>query len=159
MYINLVSFVTYRQVRKSQSQVTYVSPAQNLERGRGFLGFMYDGCVGENRHRVLIVSYPTTLPDHASAFAEAGFEVSSADNLSKGLGAVGLPGWNLLVLGPTVPPGDRRRIEAEAKRRNSSLKIVLVFDAVQEKDIFANAFVDLAEGPAATVQAGQALLA
>lgn len=115
--------------------------------------------MGENRLRVLIVSYPMLLPDHASAFGEAGFEVSSADNLSKGLGAVGLPGWNLLVLGPTVPPGDRRRIEAEAKRRNSSLKIVLVFDAVQEKDIFANAFVDLADGPAAAIQAGQALLA
>jgi hypothetical protein len=114
--------------------------------------------MGENRTRVLVVSYPQVVPDHVEAMAGAGFEVSDADNLSKGLGAVGLPGWNLLILGPTVPPGDRRRIEAEAKRRNSSLKILLLYDAVQEKDIFANALVDLADGPTALVETARSLL-
>jgi hypothetical protein len=115
--------------------------------------------VGEDRQRALFVSYPQLLPDHVSAFSEAGVDVTSADNLSKGLGAVGLPGWNLLVIGPTVPPGDRRRIEAEAKRRNSALKIILVYDKVQERDIFANALVDMADGPAALIQTAQSLLA
>jgi hypothetical protein len=115
--------------------------------------------VGENRQRTLFISYPQLLPDLANTFSEAGFDVTSADNLSKGLGAVGLPGWNILVIGPTVPPGDRRRIEAEAKRRNSALKIILVYDKVQERDIFANALVDLADGPAALLQTAQSLLA
>lgn len=114
--------------------------------------------MGENRQRALFVSYPQPLPDHASAFSEAGYDITSADNLSKGLGAVGLPGWNILVIGPTVPPGDRRRIEAEAKRRNSALKIILVYDGVQERDIFANALVDLAEGPNALLQTAHSLL-
>ena len=115
--------------------------------------------MGENRQRALFVSYPQLFPEHVNAFSEAGFDVTSADNLSKGLGAVGLPGWNLLVIGPTVPPGDRRRIEAEAKRRNSALKIILVYDKVQERDIFANALVDVADGPAALLQTAQSLLA
>lgn len=119
---------------------------------------MYDDFVGENRQRALFVCYPQPLADHANAFAGAGFDVTSADNLSKGLGAVGLPGWNILIIGPTVPPGDRRRIEAEAKRRNSTLKIILVYDAVQDRDIFANALVDLAEGPDALLHTAQALL-
>jgi hypothetical protein len=114
--------------------------------------------VGENRQRALFVSYPQPLTDYANSFAQAGFDVTSADNLSKGLGAVGLPGWNILVIGPTVPPGDRRRIEAEAKRRNSALKIILVYDTVQERDIFANALVDLADGPDALIASANTLL-
>ena len=115
--------------------------------------------MGENRQRALFVSYPQLFPEYANAFSDAGFDVTSADNLSKGLGAVGLPGWNLLIIGPTVPPGDRRRIEAEAKRRNSALKIILVYDTVQERDIFANALVDIADGSVALLDTAKSLLA
>lgn len=114
--------------------------------------------MGQNRKRVLLVSYPQPLAEQAAALGNAGLEVSSAENLSRGLGAVGLPGWSLLVLGNTVPPGDRRRIEAEAKRRNADLKIILLLNGTQEKDIFAHAFVDLAEGPSALVETAQSLL-
>jgi hypothetical protein len=34
-----------------------------------------------------------------------------------------------------------------------------VYDKVQERDIFANALVDLADGPAALLQTAQSLLA
>ena len=75
---------------------------------------------------VLIVSYnPELLLPQKQALTEAGYEVRGCASLSAALGAVGPGKIDLMVLSPDIPAGDRRRMEAEAKRRNQNIRIVL----------------------------------
>jgi DNA-binding response OmpR family regulator len=97
-----------------------------------------------NSVNVLIVSYqPQLLAPHAEALTAAGFSVTTAGNMSAALGAVGPGGYHVMVLGHTTPAGDRRRVEGEAKRRNSKIKIILMYSGQQERDVFASAFLDI----------------
>jgi DNA-binding response OmpR family regulator len=96
---------------------------------------------------VLLVSYqPELFTPHAKALQASGYEVSHSATLSAALGAVGPGSFDLLVLAPNIPAGDRRRIEAEAKRRHRNLRIVLFYQGERERDVFANAIMDM-EGP------------
>lgn len=93
---------------------------------------------------VLLVAYqPEYLNPHAEAFTAAGFSVQRAASLSAGLGAVGPGNIDLLVLSPGIPMGDRRRIEGEAKRRNTNIRIVLLYNGEKERDVFASAILDV----------------
>jgi DNA-binding response OmpR family regulator len=108
---------------------------------------------------VLLVSYQSELfAPHAEALTAVGYEVSHASTLSAALGAVGPGSFDLLVLAPNIPAGDRRRIEAEAKRRHRNLRIVLFYQGERERDVFANAIMDM-NGPAGDlVDTAQTLL-
>lgn len=92
---------------------------------------------------VLVVSYqPDAFSAHVEALTASGYRVSSAANLSAALGAVGPGGFDLLVLASNIPAGDRRRIEAEAKRRHRAIRIVLFYHGERERDVFAAAFLE-----------------
>jgi len=105
-----------------------------------------------NPKTVLIVSYqPELFKPHAEALTAGGYSVTSVGTMSAALGAVGPGTYAALVISHTTPTGDRRRIEGEARRRNGNIKIVLVFLGQPEKDVFANAFFDIDQPPAALV--------
>jgi DNA-binding NtrC family response regulator len=102
---------------------------------------------------VLIVSYqPELLAPHAEALVAAGYTVNSVKNMSAALGAVGPGKYEYMVLAHTTPAGDRRRIEGEAKRRNGNIRIILFYEGQPERDVFAKAFVDIAQPPSALVE-------
>jgi DNA-binding NtrC family response regulator len=108
---------------------------------------------------VLIVSYtPELLLPHQQALTEAGYEVRGCGSLSAALGAVGPGKTDLMVLSPDIPAGDRRRMEAEAKRRNQKIRIVLYCEGEMVKDVFASATLSLAEAPAALIETAEWLL-
>lgn len=110
--------------------------------------------------KLLIVSYQSELlAQHSEALSDSGFSVLTASSLSAGLGAVGPGNIDLLILAPGIPAGDRRRIEAEAKRRNSKIRIVLLYSGAEEKDIFANSILNVADAPEVLVEAARQLLA
>lgn len=109
---------------------------------------------------VLIVSYNSELfLPHKQALSKAGYEVRGCDSLSATLGAVGPGKTDLMVLSPDIPVGDRRRMEAEAKRRNQNIRIVLFREGEMVKDVFASATLSLAETPAALIETAGRLLA
>ncbi len=109
---------------------------------------------------VLIVSYnPELLLPQTRALTEAGYEVRGCASLSAALGAVGPGKIDLMVLSPDIPVGDRRRMEAEAKRRNQNIRIVLFREGEMVKDVFASATLSLAETPAALIETAGRLLA
>ena len=108
---------------------------------------------------VLIVSYnPELLLPHKQALSDAGYEVRGCGSLSAALGAVGPGKTDLMVLSPDIPVGDRRRMEAEAKRRNQSIRIVLFCEGEMVKDVFASAILSLSEPPAALIETAERLL-
>jgi DNA-binding response OmpR family regulator len=108
---------------------------------------------------VLVVSYNSELLlPHTQAFSQAGYEVRACTSLSAALGAVGPGKTDLMVLSPDIPAGDRRRMEAEAKRRNQNIRILLLYDGEPVKDVFANATLSLSEPPAALVETAGRLL-
>ncbi len=109
---------------------------------------------------ILLVAYlPSLLDPHARAFAAAGFQVVRADSLSLALGAVGPGTLPVLVFAPGTPAGDRRRVEAEARRRNPRVRIVLLYEGAPERDVFASAIVDGATPPEKIVALAEDLLA
>lgn len=109
---------------------------------------------------VLLVSYqPELLDAHARALSAAGYAVTRANTMSAALGAVGPGGYEVMVLAHTIPTGDRRRVEGEAKRRNAKIKIILMYEGQQERDVFASGFVEVSEPPAALVEAVSGLAA
>lgn len=113
-----------------------------------------------NPKTVLIVSYqPELLKPYAEALTADGYSVTSVGTMSAALGAVGPGTFAFLVIAHTTPTGDRRRIEGEARRRNGNIKIVLVYSGQQEKDVFANAFFDFDQPPAALVDTVNSLRA
>jgi hypothetical protein len=63
-----------------------------------------------------------------------------------------------MVLSPDIPAGDRRRMEAEAKRRNQNIRIVLFCEGEMVKDVFASATLALSAAPAALIEAAGWLL-
>lgn len=108
---------------------------------------------------VLIVSYnPELLLPQKQALTEAGYEVRGCASLSAALGAVGPGKIDLMVLSPDIPAGDRRRMEAEAKRRNQNIRIVLFCEGEMVKDVFASATLALSAAPAALIEAAGWLL-
>ena len=108
---------------------------------------------------VLLVSYqPAMFIPHAEALTSAGFAVTQVANMSAALGAVGPGTYDLLVLAPNIPAGDRRRVEAEAKRRCRSLRIVLYYQGERERDVFASAFLDVTSDPSELVRTAAELL-
>jgi len=112
-----------------------------------------------NSVSVLIISYqPQLLAPHAEALTAAGFAVTTVGNMSAALGAVGPGGYPVMVIGHTTPAGDRRRVEGEAKRRNSKIKIILMYSGQQEKDVFASAFIDVAEQASGLVDCVRSLI-
>ena len=108
---------------------------------------------------VLVVSYnPELLSPYEQALSAAGYEVRECASLSAALGAVGPGKIDLMVLSPDIPVGDRRRMEAEAKRRNQNIRIVLFCDGEKVRDVFASATLLMSEAPAALLAtAGQLL--
>jgi DNA-binding NtrC family response regulator len=113
----------------------------------------------ERSMTVLLVSYqPELFTSHAEALRAAGFEVNHAASLSAGLGAVGPGKYDLLVLAPNIPVGDRRRIEAEAKRRHRDIRIVLFYQGERERDVFASAILDIATPTSELVSIAKDLL-
>lgn len=91
----------------------------------------------------LIVSYQTDYSiDLSEALTSSGLTVSTAATMSGALGAVGPGKVDLLVLAPSIPVGDRRRIEGEARRRNQQIRIVLLYSGEAVRDVFANAVLD-----------------
>lgn len=97
---------------------------------------------------VLIVSYnPEVLKSQKQALIAAEYRVQECGSLSAALGAVGPGKIDLMVLSPDIPVGDRRRMEAEAKRRNQKVKIVLFCEGEKPKDVFASAILSTAETP------------
>ncbi len=112
-----------------------------------------------NPNTVLIVSYQADLMKaHAEALTASGYAVTTVSSMSAGLGAVGPGQYALLIIAPTTPTGDRRRIEGEARRRNARIRIVLMYSGQQEKDVFANAFIDIDSDPANLVETVRSLL-
>jgi DNA-binding NtrC family response regulator len=108
---------------------------------------------------VLIVSYnPELLSPHKQILTEVGYEVRECGSLSAALGAVGPGKTDLMVLSPDIPAGDRRRMEAEAKRRNQNIRIVLFCEGEKVKDVFASATLLLSEAPAALIETAGRLL-
>jgi DNA-binding response OmpR family regulator len=102
---------------------------------------------------ILIVSYsPELFSPHKQALTEAGYEVRECSSLSAALGAVGPGKTDLMVLSPDIPVGDRRRVEAEAKRRNQHIRIVLFCEGEKVKDVFASAMLSLSGTPAALIE-------
>jgi DNA-binding response OmpR family regulator len=61
---------------------------------------------------------------------------------SAALGAAGTGTYDALVLAPGLPPGDRRRVEGEARRRNPRIRIVLYYTGEPARDIFASAVLE-----------------
>lgn len=109
---------------------------------------------------VLLVSYQAAVfAPHAEALTAAGFAVTHAATMSAALGAVGPGKFELLVLAPNIPAGDRRRVEAEAKRRNRNIRIVLFYAGERERDVFASALLDISIPPADLVRTATELLA
>jgi hypothetical protein len=49
-------------------------------------------------------------------------------------------------------------MEAEAKRRNQSIRIVLFCEGEMVKDVFASAILSLSEPPAALIETAERLL-
>ena len=98
------------------------------------------------------------LAPHKQALIDDGYEVRECGSLSAALGAVGPGNIDLLVLSPDIPVGDRRRIEAEAKRRNQDIKIVLFYQGEQVKDVFASAILSTTDSPEALRQVAAGLL-
>ncbi len=97
----------------------------------------------ERSRAVLVVSYGAeAVSAYADALSAAGYSVSRAASLSAALGAVGPGAFDLLVLASNIPTGDRRRIEAEAKRRHREIRIILFYRGERERDVFASAFLD-----------------
>lgn len=110
------------------------------------------------KRAVLLVSYNSDLlSPYRETLAGAGYETRECGTLSAALGAVGPGAVELMVLSPDIPAGDRRRIEAEAKRRNRNIKIVLFYQGEKSKDVFASAMLSLDESPAALLEAVRAL--
>lgn len=108
---------------------------------------------------VLIVSYQAELlAGHAEALASAGFTTTKVNTMSAALGAVGPGQYKVMILAHTIPTGDRRRVEGEAKRRNPNIKIVLMYEGQQDRDVFASAFVEINDPPSAMVETVRALL-
>lgn len=115
--------------------------------------------MGEEKNSVLIVRYNSaSLEPHRQALIAAGYRVQECGSLSAALGAVGPGKVDLAVLSPDIPAGDRRRIEAEARRRNQDLKIVLFYQGELVKDVFANAVLSTAESPDTLRQMAATLL-
>jgi DNA-binding response OmpR family regulator len=111
------------------------------------------------KRAVLLVSYNSELlSPYREALAGAGYDTRECGTLSAALGAVGPGTVDLMVLSPDIPIGDRRRIEAEAKRRNQSIKIVLLYEGEKSKDVFANAVLSLEQGPAALLETARELI-
>jgi DNA-binding response OmpR family regulator len=108
---------------------------------------------------VLLVSYNSELlSPYREALAAAGYDTRQCGTLSAALGAVGPGTVDLMVLSPDIPAGDRRRIEAEAKRRNHDIKIVLFYRGEKSKDVFASAMLSLEEAPTALLQMARELV-
>jgi hypothetical protein len=63
-----------------------------------------------------------------------------------------------MLLSPDIPSGDRRRMEAEAKRRNQNIRIVLFCEGAKVKDVFASATLLLSEAPAALIETAGRLI-
>ncbi len=111
------------------------------------------------KRTVLFVSYHSDLlSPFRQALAAAGYDTRECGSLSAALGAVGPGTVDLMVLSPDIPIGDRRRMEAEAKRRNQNIKIVLFYQGEKVKDVFANAMLSLEESPAALLEAARQLV-
>jgi len=111
------------------------------------------------KRTVLLVSYNSELlSPFREALAAAGYETRECGSLSAALGAVGPGAVDLMVLSPDIPVGDRRRIEAEAKRRNQNIKIVLFYRGEKSKDVFASVMLSLEESPAALLEAARELV-
>jgi len=109
--------------------------------------------INSMKRTVLFVSYdPELLSSFRQALAAAGYDIRECGSLSAALGAVGPGAVDLMVLSPDIPVGDRRRMEAEAKRRNQDIKIVLFYQGDRSKDVFANAMFSLEESPAALLE-------
>jgi DNA-binding NtrC family response regulator len=111
------------------------------------------------KRAVLLVSYNSELlAPHREALAGAGYDARECGTLSAALGAVGPGNVDLMLLSPDIPAGDRRRIEAEAKRRNQKIKVVLFYQGEKPKDVFASAMLPLEERPAALLQMARELI-
>jgi DNA-binding response OmpR family regulator len=105
------------------------------------------------KRAALLVSYNSELlSPYREALACAGYDTRDCGTLSAALGAVGPGTVDLMVLFPDIPVGDRRRIEAEAKRRHQKIKIVLFYQGERSKDVFASAMLSLEESPAALLE-------
>jgi len=116
--------------------------------------------MGMSNRSALLVAYDSELlGPHARAFASAGFEVVRANSMSLALGAVGPGNIGVLVFAPGIPPGDRRRVEAEASRRNPHVCIILLYEGGRERDVFASAILEAATAPEQIVALAADLLA
>jgi len=106
--------------------------------------------------RILDVNYGVES-GRSQELGRAGHQVSAARSQGEAIHQATAGNFDLMILGHNVPAGDRRRIEAEVRRKDAKVLILLLYRGAQERDIFADALVSEEEGPAKLLEAVAAL--